>query len=57
VIVMSVSEVYDYPWGRFCFFSDPMATVGQSTVRCVRSRRRLDETLTSGTGISIADDR
>ena len=23
VIVMSVSEVYDYPRGRFCFFSDP----------------------------------
>jgi catechol 2,3-dioxygenase-like lactoylglutathione lyase family enzyme len=35
---VEVSEIQHFPWGRFCFFPTPMATVGQSTVRCIRGR-------------------
>ena len=35
---VEVSEVQDYTWGRFASSPTPMATVGQSMVRCIRSR-------------------
>jgi hypothetical protein len=52
---VEMSEIQDYPWGRFCFSPTPTATVGQSTARCIRVARQPNETLTSGTGVSIDD--
>ena len=33
---VEISEIQDYPWGRFCFFSDPDGNGWSSTDRCLR---------------------
>jgi hypothetical protein len=50
-----VSEIQDYPWGRFCFFSDPDGAVGQSTARCVRSSRATHPDANFRNRVSVDD--
>jgi predicted enzyme related to lactoylglutathione lyase len=39
---VDVSEIQEYPWGRFCFISDPDGTAGRSTNRRARPERGVE---------------